>query len=267
MDRTDKAGKSYWNQNWENEELPEAIDPRRKGLSYYADRKFHEFFCATFAQMDTKGMSILEIGCARSQWLPYFAKEFGFKVCGLDYSERGCQQARQILAREAVEGDVVCSDLFCPPPSMLAAFDVVWSLGVVEHFENTAGCLQAMSQFLKPGGVVITNIPNMAGLVGSIQKIVDRKVFDIHVPLDALSLAAAHHRPTLQVLSCRYFLLANWGVINMENWKGSMRYRVSVRLRSWISKGFWIFEDLFPVLKPNRLTSPYINSVARKPCA
>jgi 2-polyprenyl-3-methyl-5-hydroxy-6-metoxy-1,4-benzoquinol methylase len=264
MDRTDKAGKSYWNQNWENDELPEAIDPRRKGLSYYVDRKFHEFFCATFAQMDTKGMSILEIGCARSQWLPYFAKEFGFKVCGLDYSERGCQQAKRILAQEGVEGDVVCSDLFSPPPSMLASFDVVVSLGVVEHFENTTGCLKALSEFLKPGGLVITSIPNMAGLMGAIQKVVNRPVFDIHVPLDVRALAA-NHEPNFRLLSCRYFLVMNWNVINIENWNKKAFYPVAVRLRSWMNKGFCTLERFAPILKPNRLTSPYITCVARKP--
>ena len=262
---TDKAGKSYWDHSWENRSLPQAIDPRAKGLNYYVNRKFHEFFRETFSELDTKEKKILEIGCAGSEWLPYFAKEFGFTVCGLDYSEKGCQQAREILANERVEGEVVCSDLFSPPQSMLEAFDVVVSFGVVEHFENTAGCLQALSQFLKPGGLAITVIPNMIGLIGSIQKIVDRRVFDIHVPLDERALAA-HHKPSLHVLSCRYFLFVNWGVINIEHWEGSMLYRVGVRLRSWMSKGFWVLEDLLPVLKPNRLTSPYINSIARKPC-
>ena len=265
MDSTDKAGKSYWDQNWENRQLPQAVDPRAKGLTHYVNRKFHEFFRETFAQMDTKEMRILEIGCARSQWLPYFAKEFGFRVCGLDYSDRGCQQARQILAEEGVEGEVVCSDLFCPPQSMLAAFDVVVSFGVVEHFENTAGCLKALSEFLKPGGLAITIIPNMAGLIGYIQKVVYRGVFDIHVPLDDRALVA-NHEPNLHVLSCRYFLIVNWNVINIENWERKVCYRVGVRLRSWMSNGFWILEKFAPIFKPNRLTSPYINCVARRPC-
>ena len=262
----DKAGKLYWDHSWEKRSLPEPIDPRGKGLNYYVNRKYHEFFREAFSEMDMKGKSILEIGCAGSQWLPYFAKEFGFRVGGLDYSERGCQQAREILVNEGVEGEVVCSDFFSPPPSMLAAFDVVVSFGVVEHFENTAGCLKAFSEFLKPGGLAITIIPNMAGLVGSIQKGVNRRVFDIHVPLDDQALAA-HHAPSLQVLSCRYLLIVNWSVINIENWEKSICYRIGVRVRSWMSKGIWILEDFVPIFKPNRLTSPVITCVARKTCA
>jgi len=262
----DKAGKSYWDHTWENKSSPQAIDPRGKGLNYYVDRKFHEFFRETFSELDTKERRILEIGCAGSQWLPYFAKEFGFRVSGLDYSERGCQQARKILANEGVEGEVVCCDFFSPPQSMLKAFDVVVSFGVVEHFENTAGSLSAFSEFLKAGGLIVTNIPNMAGLVGSLQKVLNRPVFDIHVPMDDRMLAAGHES-SLQVLSCRYFLIVNWGVVNIDNCQSKYLHRIALHVRSSLSKGFWILEDLIPFIKPNRLTSPYINCVARKPCA
>jgi SAM-dependent methyltransferase len=150
---------------------------------------------------------------------------------------------------------------------MLAAFDIVVSFGVVEHFEHTAGCLKALSQFLKPGGLAITIIPNMVGLPGYFQKVINRRVFDVHVPLDNRALAA-NHEPSLNVLSCSYFLFVNWGAINMENWEGQMSYRLGTRLRSWMSKGFWVLEDLAPIIfKPNRLSSPYINCVAQKPCA
>jgi 2-polyprenyl-3-methyl-5-hydroxy-6-metoxy-1,4-benzoquinol methylase len=262
----DKAGKSYWDHTWENRSLPQAIDPCAKGLTYYVDRKFHEFFRETFSELDTKERTILEIGCAGSRWLPYFAKEFGFRVCGLDYSELGCHQARQVLAEAGVKGEVVCCDFFSPPQSLLKAFDVVVSFGVVEHFENTAGCLTAFSEFLKPGGLMVTNIPNMVGMIGSLQKVLNRAVFDIHVPMDERRLAAGHE-PSLQVLSCRYFLIVNWSVVNIENCQNKYLHRIALSVRSSLSKGFWILEDFIPFIRPNRVTSPYINCVARKPCA
>ena len=262
----DKAGKTYWEQCWEHAPSPSVVDPRAKGLNHYVNRKLHEFFLDTFSGMPTEGKTLLEIGCANSAWLPYFSKEFGFRVCGVDYTEQGCQQERQILTNEGVKGEVVCCDFFCPPQSMRGAFDVVVSFGVVEHFEDTAGCLRAFSEFLKPGGLLFTNIPNLAGLIGSIQKLVNRPVFDIHVPLDDRALAAAH-QASLDVQSCRYFLFANWNVLNVETWERNISYQVFVRLRSWISKGCWVLECFVPGIRPNRLTSPYIICVARKPCA
>jgi cyclopropane fatty-acyl-phospholipid synthase-like methyltransferase len=42
--------------------------------------RFKEYHCAA--------SRLLEIGCARSAWLPYFAQEFGIDVSGLDYSSK-----------------------------------------------------------------------------------------------------------------------------------------------------------------------------------
>jgi 2-polyprenyl-3-methyl-5-hydroxy-6-metoxy-1,4-benzoquinol methylase len=262
---TDKAGKHLWDNIWADRQLAGAVDPCAKGLNHYVDRKFHSFFQQTFAGMDTDSKTILEIGCAGSQWLPYFAKQFGFKVSGIDYSELGCRQAREILTNEGVEGDVVCSDFFSPPEEMLGKFDVVVSFGVVEHFDDTAECLERLSRFLKPGGLMITSIPNMTGMIGYVLKRVNRRFFDIHVPLDDLALALHHRKGGLQVLSCEYFLFVNWNVIRIDNWDNRVWQEIGVRLRSWVSKGTWCIESLLPVLKPNRLTSPYINCVAAKP--
>jgi hypothetical protein len=146
---------------------------------------------------------------------------------------------------------------------MVEGFDVVISFGVLEHFDRTTDCLIAFSRYLKPGGLMITNIPNLCGLNGSIQKIVNRPIFDIHVALDAESLAAAHERMGLRVSSCDYFLLVNFGILNIENFSG-LFYAVASRLRSWITKGIWICEGAIPLMKPNRWTSPYINCVAVK---
>ncbi|WP_437830178.1 methyltransferase domain-containing protein [Sorangium sp. So ce1153] len=36
--------------------------------------------------------------------------------------------------------------------------DAVVSPGVVEHFEDTAGCLRACARYLRPGGPIITEV-------------------------------------------------------------------------------------------------------------
>jgi len=260
----DKAGKQYWDMIWGTYDMPKEVNPRYEGLPNYINRRFHEYFCQIFSTMNTQGKNILEIGCARSVWLPYFAKEFGFKVYGIDYSEIGCQQAIQSLSNEDVAGEIVCADFFSPPDSMVGVFDVAISFGVVEHFQNTAECIAAFSKFLKPGGLLVTNIPNLCGLNGFIQKMINRSIFDIHVPINKKSLLSFHQINGLRMISCNYFLFMNLGVLNFENLKGGLLYTVAVRLRSLINQVVWIFERAIPVLKPNRWSSPYINCVAIK---
>ena len=89
--------------------------------------------------------------------------------------------------------------MFKPLKSIKNKYDYIISFGVVEHFENTAKCLRSCAEFLKPGGTLITLIPNMPSLVGKIQKIIDKKVYDVHVPLTKKELSKAHQDALLKL--------------------------------------------------------------------
>lgn len=258
----DKAGKSYWDCVWEGSALPEAVDPRARNPGNYVNRRFHEYFETTLGPRATRGKKLLEVGCGSSVRLPYFAKEFGYQVYGLDYSETGCRRAAEILSREGIEGTIVCSDLFSPPHGMAHQFDVVVSFGVVEHFQDAAQCLRALRRLLKPGGLVITSVPNMSGLAGALQKILNKPVFDKHVALDLPSLREAHEAAGLRVLDCRYFLSIEPGVCNLNGIpEDSMEWKLKhaiLGLLTGLSGVVWLTEEHGLRIKPNRLTSPYV---------
>lgn len=264
----DKAGKQYWNDSWIASEIPCPIDPHKLGVNNYTNRRFHEYFCQKFLGRKNQGLKLLEIGSARSAWLPYFAKEFGFKVYGIDYSEIGCQQARQVLAKAAVEGEIICANFFDPPKNMLGLFDVVVSFGVAEHFTDTTACIAKFSQFLKPEGILITIIPNLTGLIGVLQKSLNKKVYDIHVPLNIRDLSLAHLQANLSVVECRYFISLNLGIINLNGLEANKletRLKVFAQLYlSRLSKLIWLIESAFREFPQTALFSSYIICVAHK---
>lgn len=259
----DKAGKAYWEKVWDVSGLPSPVDPQKRGLNNYVNREFHLLFQRLLSGSDEMPRRLVEVGCARSVWLPYFAGTLGLQVAGLDYSPEGCEQSREILARAGVKGEIACSDLFDPPSAFRGSFDIVVSFGVAEHFERTAECVRALSALAKPGGLVLTVIPNMVGLVGLLQKLADRKVYDIHVPLSRERLSTAHSEAGLSVERCFYFLPANFGVVNLEGWSSRFRYRIACKVRSAASTAVWAVDRLIPI-PSNRITSPYIVAVARK---
>jgi SAM-dependent methyltransferase len=216
--------------------------------------------------METRGKALLEVGCAQSAWLPYFAAEYDFHVSGLDYSEIGCATARRILKQHGVDGRILCADLFSPPGEMLGQFDAVVSLGVVEHFRDTAHCLGALRALLKPGGLLITMVPNLNGINGVIQRGINRPIYDIHVPLDAPALTAASRTAGLEVRWTDYCVFLNFCMLSFENLRSRPRlYNFIERWRWRCSKLFWIFETHSAFFLPNRWTSPYIFSVAARP--
>lgn len=265
----DKAGKKYWDDLWAGSGIPNAVDPSDLSLKNWINRRYDRLFRRLFANSNARSMRLLEIGCGRSAWLPYFAKEFGFSVSGIDYSPIGCEMARAILLSHRVEADVVCADLFSPPLAMLGVFDVVVSFGVVEHFENTSAALMAISSFLKPGGMLITTIPNMVGWIGAIQKAFNRPVYDIHQLLDPSGLRQAHEQAGLEVAECGFFVFTNFGVNNLAGIPtGSIARLVKkacLGIMARLSMVVWVFEDVVGDLRPSRFISPYIRCVAHKP--
>jgi SAM-dependent methyltransferase len=176
--------------------------------------------------------------------------------------------AEQVLKANAVEAEVVCADFFAPPENMLGAFDVVVSFGVVEHFDDTAACLRAVSAFLKPGGMLITNIPNMVGWIGDIQKLVNKPVYDIHQLIDPQRLRVAHELAGLEVLECDYFVGTSFGVNNLtgistKNVAGFLK-KVLLGVLARVSMLVWSIEEKTGYFAPRKFASPYINCIARK---
>ncbi|MEN8237423.1 MAG: class I SAM-dependent methyltransferase [Pseudomonadota bacterium] len=256
LKQSDKAGSTYWDQCWQNTNIPTTFDHTNQSLDNYPNLQFHQLF-STLIQKN-KQLKILEIGCANSIWPIYFHQYHNAEVFGLDYSEIGCEKSRKLFKHFNVPGTVYQEDLFNPPEELKNTFDMVFSFGVVEHFENTAECLKACSAYLKPSGKLVTVIPNIPSIIGFLQKMVDRDIYDIHVPLTKKKFAKAHHDAELNLQSCEHFMSIHLGIV------------VSKKFRKMLSvptKLLWIAERYGIRLPRNRLTSPYIVAIANKECS
>jgi SAM-dependent methyltransferase len=265
----DRAGKDYWDKAWQDEDWPADIDPRASKIWAHRDQVLHreiERILAT-AESHTPGrpLSLLELGCARSAWLPYFAREFGCRVSGLDYSELGARQAAQRLERLGIPGDIRCANLFAPPRDWVGAFDLVAWFGVAEHFENTTAAVAAAAAYLRPGGVLITEVPNLTGINGWLQKAFNRPVYDIHVPLGAAQLARHHAEAGLEVLSSRYLVPTDFGVVDLAGHPPGllrdMKDRILYPLRL-LSGVIWWIDRRFGPLPAGRIGSGFVVTAA-----
>ena len=263
----EKIDLSYWESQWKDGRTPTSchFDPNKHDLRSFAKRRFHQLFSRVLNER--KGQRLIEIGCGGSLWLPYFASYFDMEITGIDYSPTGCNQAREILERLNIHGEIIETNLFRPPSEMTDAFDILVSFGVVEHFSDPSLCVRACSMFLKQAGLMITVIPNMVGIMGKIQKCIDGTVYNVHVPLKKEDLEEAHRSVGLSVLSCDYFMFFNLGMVNIEFWKKSHPFLGKLVWKGFrgITGAMWAMESVLPfLLKPNRFTSPNIVCVAQK---
>ena len=208
---------------------------------------------------------ILEIGCANSLWLPYLARYGGYRVAGIDYSAVGCDHERKILTACGVNGTVVQGDALDPPPALQGQFDLVYSYGVVEHFENTAGVIEAFSTYLKPHGLLVTLVPNLGGINGRLMRLLNSAQFRRHIPLTPEEISQANEAAGLMVERSSFFLSVNLGLANLTGLApGNVKW-----LRRWVvdglivlSRAVWAAERFRP-LPSHPSVAPYIVCVAR----
>jgi SAM-dependent methyltransferase len=174
MSTTVVTDPGHWDDYWQATRLPVVVEKGSQS-STTAIVEVIDRFVASDARL-----SVLEIGGAPGGYLVHLAREFGHEVCVLDSSTAGVELTRRNFALLGVPGTVLHRDLFSQEP-VPRQFDVVYSLGLIEHFADLQAVIGAHLRYLKPGGTLIVGCPNLLGVNGAIMRRLAPSVFDWHV--------------------------------------------------------------------------------------
>jgi SAM-dependent methyltransferase len=125
---------------------------------YYSDNE-QRLFTEHFPVL--KGLRILKTDLwdeAKNTRILAWASRQGARTYGVDISEPTVIQARSAFDRghclKGTVGDV--REL----PFRNASFDAIYSMGTIEHFDETERAVHEMARVLKPGGRAIVGVPN-----------------------------------------------------------------------------------------------------------
>jgi 2-polyprenyl-3-methyl-5-hydroxy-6-metoxy-1,4-benzoquinol methylase len=125
------------------------------------------------------GMRYLELGCAPGKMLAWVASELEAEVAGLDYSERGIEWTRRLFETVGLRGDLRCESVWTSTFEP-ATFDVVFSAGLIEHFDDPRPIVNAHVALLKPGGRALITVPHYGGIYGRLQRWLDPQNLQVH---------------------------------------------------------------------------------------
>jgi exosortase/archaeosortase family protein len=109
---------------------------------------------------DWRGVRILKTDLwdeARNTRIMQWAASQGAEVFGIDVSEPTLRQAHEGFAPGALKAARADVRRL---PFAAASFDVIYSMGTIEHFDASADAIAEMARVLKPGGQVILGVPN-----------------------------------------------------------------------------------------------------------
>jgi SAM-dependent methyltransferase len=247
---TDIASVRHWESVWKNTYSVHGFST----LNYYDFR-----LAKVFQSLVAPESRVIEIGCGGSRWIGYFDRIMRCETWGIDYSPEGLAIAeRSNSGSQTVR--LVAGDFFDRSALPSEYFDFIYSLGFIEHFTDAELVTQRMLQILRPGGRVMTLVPNFLSAYGSIQRIVNRETFDKHVIMTTAMLDAAHLAVGMNAVApARFFGCFGPGVVDYGLWQQLVLppIRLTQHLACWSLHGLHLDRE-------SRLNSPYIVGVYEK---
>jgi SAM-dependent methyltransferase len=128
------------------------------------------------------GASVLEVGFAPGKYLLWCAKAAQARAHGVEYAPESFDRSRRLFDEAGIIADLRLED-FLKTTFKPATFDLVYSLGVIEHFTGDAlvRMVQKHLELVKPGGTALIVIPNFRSpLYGGVQRFLDPENLGIH---------------------------------------------------------------------------------------
>ena len=159
--------KNIYNNRWKNSLSSGDYNILHEGNPDTQVKYFYDLYCNfilneivnAFPNQDLSKLSILEIGCGRGTASIFLNKRLGCKSIGIDFSEVSIDIAKRNASyyksnSEFYIADIFDKDLFKKNFIVDSGdFDIVISLGVLEHIESLKECLEIHNKLLKKDGL------------------------------------------------------------------------------------------------------------------
>ena len=239
----DQAGVAFWNERWAN--LP-PIGPY-EGPVYEQHPLIEPYIRNGY------GKTLVEIGCVPGNWLVYYAKEFGYRVSGIDYSDQIEYTRANLAYHEVPVDDLIHANFFEYQPTK--QYDVVYSGGFAEHFADHRLVVEKHVPWMKPGGLMVMMIPNLTGIHRFLCSTFDNENYRAHVPalMYKTTLRKTLEEAGLEVLFCGF----------------QTTFRPFYPLPKPVSLACRAVQKALRVARldsiPNQFASPTLISVSRRP--
>lgn len=177
---------AFWDRYWSNVTLP--VELTRQTVTPFIQRILAVF--DRWLPVDP-ARQVLEIGGAPGQYLAYLHRTLHYQPYALDYSPVGCEMTRRNFDLLGLPITIYQKDLLQDDLSALPRFDVVYSLGLIEHFQDRQEVVAKHVALVKPGGILLLGVPNYAGI----------------------------YQPLMQQLAPQRLAIHNLATMDLRNWR------------------------------------------------
>jgi SAM-dependent methyltransferase len=146
---------SNFDKNWKNREEKYYLHwtPTAPTNQIQLAFRMHWILFNEFISDRVEGKNVLEVGCGRGSMSAYFADN-GYNCSLLDSSRAAIKTARKIFNQINLKADFFTGDA-TKLPFNDSVFDITFSIGLLEHFEDIKTPIREQVRVLKSGGLFI----------------------------------------------------------------------------------------------------------------
>lgn len=150
-----------------NNDLIKIWDKIARKYNYFENTEGYELYPWKILK-NLKNSRILEIGSGSGNFSIPLSKQN--KVMGIDISNEMLKVCKKFAKQQKAPLNLVRADArYLPFKDNV--FDVVFSIGVVEHFSETQQSISEHARVVKPNNLVVVSVPNEASFHYPIKKI------------------------------------------------------------------------------------------------
>lgn len=151
------ADKNFWDKYWDGIKIPVIAD---KAI------RWNQALLDVFQKHlpNDADIKIFEVGCAPGRWLAWFNKYLSYTVSGCDTAPMGYQLTIENLKHFGINGRIYNTGILSDelPENY---FDIVYSIGFIEHYEDPTEIIEKHLRLLKKKGYLLLVIPNTSGMI------------------------------------------------------------------------------------------------------
>lgn len=180
--------------------------------------------------------TILEIGCGSATVMQQIEKNFrDIKIDGCDLNEFALNQ------NKGIKGKLMVYNIYDKNPDLINNYNMVLLLDVIEHIDDHVDFLTVATEYVKPGGLVMVNVPAYEHLFSN---------YDVE---------AGHKRRYTKKTLTQTFEAAGLEPLSTQYW-GSLLYPVAMVRKAYLSnKKEEIIKTGFK--PPNKLANGFLHSL------
>jgi SAM-dependent methyltransferase len=227
----------FWDKEW-----------RDQRTEIYIEQRINCQILKLIKPVLVEGSKVLEIGCVPARRLSILQRSYDLDTYGLDYSLNG------LLDSIKSNNNLLCCDLF-HLPFKTETFDLVYSLGVIEHFDDPSDAIQQHVRLLKKGGFILITIPNFSShSVPSVIYTLAHRYDEVKKNHNMSIMFLENFRKLFRNLSLQEIICDYYGPPVLYSPPNITLRRISAKINKWIDR----------VTIRSRLLSPELIYVGQK---